>query len=719
MSEFTGETLYGLLPTIYRTRDAARGWPLRALLGLIETQVTAIEADIAKLYDNWFIETCDEWVVPYIGDLLDVRQLRTAARDAQQTALFTPRGYVANTLGYRRRKGTYALLEKLAQDVAGWPCVAVEFFQWLATTQHVNHVRPTNLRTVDVRDPGPLELIDGPFDTASHTLEVRGADRGGKYNVPSIGLFLWRLSPLALEGVSATKDAGGPGRFRLNPLGADLPLFNHGRSTASFTALNREPDVPGPLRRLAFHADLEVVRQGLADTGKPPPSSYLGDDPAVVIRIASETASIPPAQIAICDLTEWKAPPAQRTYTRADGTTIDLPIRVALDPETGRIAFPVGTDPAAVRASLSYGFSGPIGGGTFRRTLTELGNRALYIVSGGGGALGVQLARWAADRPTAALVEIQDSLTYDVPAALAVPAGLALELRAAADHRPLIAAADPSKSWTITLPAGTTLRLDGIVLTGGLDIAGSGDATLQIADATLVPGRAQTPGVAPALPGSPSLTATEIQGTLHLDIRRSILGAIRLPVEDPASNVVSGSVIAVADSIIDGTGGAGPALVAGTATIDRCTVFGRSELTVLTRASDALFTGTVTVGHTQDGCCRFSFLPDGSKVPRAYRCQPTLALKDTLAIADPVDRQAAQRAILDRVEPSFTSERHGDPGYAQLAIGCAPEITAGAEDESEMGAFQFLHQPQRQANLRAAVDEYLRFGLEAGLFLVT
>lgn len=710
MSEFTGETLYGLLPTIYRTRDAARGWPLRALLGLVETQVIAIEADIARLYDNWFIETCDEWVVPYIGDLLDVRQLRAAATDAQQTALFTQRGYVANTLGYRRRKGTTALLAKLAQDVTGWPCVAVEFFQRLATAQHVNHVRPTNRRTVDVRDPDPLELVDGPFDTAAHTLAVRGVNRGGKYNVPSIGLFLWRLSPLALEDVSAVKDAGGPGRFRLDPLGADLRLFNHGRSTASFTAQDREPEVPGPLRRLAFHADLEAVRQGLAETGKVPPSSYLGDDPAVVIRIASEPAPIPPAQIAICDLTEWKAPPAQRTYTRTDGTTVALPIRVALDPETGRIAFPAGTDPAAVRGSLSYGFSGPIGGGTFRRTLTDLGNRARYPVSGGGAALGVQLARWAADRPTAALVEIQDSLTYDVPAALAVPAGLALELRAAAEQRPLIAAADPTKPWAITLPAGTTLLLDGIALTGGLAVAGSGDATLKIADTTLVPGQP---------PGRPSLTATESQGTLRVDLQRSIVGAIRLPVEDPASTIVSESVLVVADAIIDGAGVLGPALVAGTATIDRCTVFGRSELTVLTRASDALFTGTVSVGHTQEGCCRFSFLPDGSKVPRAYRCQPSLALKDALAIADPVERQAAQRAILDRVQPSFTSERHGDPGYAQLAIGCPPEITAGAEDESEMGAFQFLHQPQRQANLRAAVDEYLRFGLDAGLFLVT
>jgi hypothetical protein len=31
-----------------------------------------------------------------------------------------------------------------------------------------------------------------------------------------------------------------------------------------------------------------------------------------------------------------------------------------------------------------------------------------------------------------------------------------------------------------------------------------------------------------------------------------------------------------------------------------------------------------------------------------------------------------------------------------------------------MGAFHFLQQPQRKANLLSALDEYLRFGLEAG-----
>jgi len=33
-----------------------------------------------------------------------------------------------------------------------------------------------------------------------------------------------------------------------------------------------------------------------------------------------------------------------------------------------------------------------------------------------------------------------------------------------------------------------------------------------------------------------------------------------------------------------------------------------------------------------------------------------------------------------------------------------------------MGAFHNLYQPRREENLRAALNEYLRFGLEAGIF---
>ena len=40
----------------------------------------------------------------------------------------------------------------------------------------------------------------------------------------------------------------------------------------------------------------------------------------------------------------------------------------------------------------------------------------------------------------------------------------------------------------------------------------------------------------------------------------------------------------------------------------------------------------------------------------------------------------------------------------------------GAENELEMGAFFHLYQPLREFNLRTRVNEYLRFGLEAGIY---
>ena len=72
-----------------------------------------------------------------------------------------------------------------------------------------------------------------------------------------------------------------------------------------------------------------------------------------------------------------------------------------------------------------------------------------------------------------------------------------------------------------------------------------------------------------------------------------------------------------------------------------------------------------------------------------------------------------------RVIPVFTSIHYGDPGYAQLHLRCPVEIRTGAEDGSEMGVFCHLKQPQRETNLRIRLEEYLPFGLDAGVIYVT
>ena len=68
------------------------------------------------------------------------------------------------------------------------------------------------------------------------------------------------------------------------------------------------------------------------------------------------------------------------------------------------------------------------------------------------------------------------------------------------------------------------------------------------------------------------------------------------------------------------------------------------------------------------------------------------------------------------MRPQFSSLRYGRPDYCQLSQLCAAEIRQGADDEAEMGAFHDLYQPQRESNLRVRLEEYLRFGLEAGVF---
>ena len=138
---FDADRLYSLLPAIYRIRDYEQGEPLKAFLTVLAEQAEVVEEDLAQLYDDQFIETCAEWVVPYIGDLIGYRRLHGVT-----ATVSSPRAEVANTIAYRRRKGTVSVVEQLALDVTGWKARAVEFFQLLGTTQYgLNHLRPDHV----------------------------------------------------------------------------------------------------------------------------------------------------------------------------------------------------------------------------------------------------------------------------------------------------------------------------------------------------------------------------------------------------------------------------------------------------------------------------------------------------------------------------------------------------------------------------------------------
>jgi hypothetical protein len=148
-----------------------------------------------------------------------------------------------------------------------------------------------------------------------------------------------------------------------------------------------------------------------------------------------------------------------------------------------------------------------------------------------------------------------------------------------------------------------------------------------------------------------------------------------------------------------------PGKPAGLWRIENCTIIGRIAARGLELASNTIFHGeSVAVERRQEGCVRFCWLPNGAVVPRQHKCVPRVE-QDDKGKDIPVD-----------FRPQFLSLRYGDAAYCQLSRSCADAIRRGADDESEMGVYHELLEPRREAHLRARLRDYLRFGLEAGIY---
>ncbi len=203
----------------------------------------------------------------------------------------------------------------------------------MGTTQYLNHTRLQNLRTPDIRNALPLERIDGPFDSAAHSVEVRPLS-AGRYNLPNIGLYLWRLQAYALQRIAAAPAVGAAGRYYFDALRygpadnatvAQGQLYNRPQTEANITQLAQPVSVPEPLSRRVLHAELTALRQALAD-GQTLTRSYF-DPEQPVLRIWRDGVEVPAEWLVVCDLAllskassadpdDWQRPPAQLTVTR-------------------------------------------------------------------------------------------------------------------------------------------------------------------------------------------------------------------------------------------------------------------------------------------------------------------------------------------------------------------------------------------------------------------
>jgi hypothetical protein len=709
------ERFHQLLPAFYRQRDVEQGEPLRALLAVLEREYERVRANVETTFDNWFIETCERTLVPYIGALV-------GGEDGS-------RAFVANTIAYRRRRGTALMLEQLAQDITGYRVRAVEYFQRVHTTAHVQHVRDAAglalSGTVDVRDAARLERFDGPFDRQAHVVEVRrAASERGRHNLPNLGLHLWRIASFEITRSQAAAIPDSPNYFRFDPWGHDAPLYNLPRTETEIASLAEEVNLPLPLRRRELASDLERAVP-----------LYLGDDPVFGVRLAIDGVVGPPLEPIIGNLAG--EPGSLSVGCPASG-------KVVVDPELGRLL--LHEDDLAVEGEVevlvdhAFGAAGPLGAGPWDRSdelVRQLGdatitwrhhvsrNAALidelgavpsladaisawndHVESAGPGAVGMITLLGGRTHPTEPEIEPESRIWTAPSQAIKLPDGARLYLVAAgvdvsADESPdrTIArntraivvgdlAVEGSGDPATTRPGG--LWLDGIGLVGKLEVLAGRLEVLDLAYCTI------------AAPGGITIASAvgETNAELELTLHRTIVGTIS------ASTTIN-SITAVDSLIGDGTSAidlGGAAL-----TLLRSTALG-TTLCRTAEASDSIFTGPLTAEQHQQGCLRFCYVAPGGQIPRPFRCQPRLALE---GVADPL----VQTAIRRRIQPHHVASSFGTPGFGLLDPEAAIELRTGAEDGSELGVFHHLQQWRREARLRDALQRYLRFGLEAGLFI--
>ena len=700
-----GDRLYKLLPAFYRERDLISGEPLRVLLGVIEEQVDIVQQDIEQLYDNWFIETCDDWVVPYIGDLIGYRVLDDgndpeaagAPGAAQRESILVPRRDVANTIRYRRRKGTVGLLDDLALSIGGWPCRVVEFDRLLAGTQSIRHLRLAQGRTAEVRSALAMGRVGSAFDSTAHGHDVRrpqSLHTRGRYNLPGIGVFIWRLLSLPVTRMQANRiDRSERAAYTFSVLGNDCPLFIKPAPASAAAESAREFELPMPLTRAV-----------LADAKGCVAERYYGVDRSLALwrREGTESHLIPRDMLVVADLSGWRAQPRRGT--------------VAIDPELGRIGFALGEAPdGGLLVSYHRGFSAMMGGGEYPRKIAQRTAGSVdYSVGPQGdfGTLDEALLQWQKDRPTRAVIELSANDVYPDPKPIVLRENQRLEIRAGSSAQPLIDLRERNRDarefFNIRGAPGSRLLLVGLLVAGrALQLKGH-LAELAVRHCTFVPGW-EANAAATESDATPSMRLDNVQ--TRIVIEHSILGPISVmntvPELEPLELVIS-------DSIVDAGSSERRALDAPERqparvrlTVQRSTLIGRVNVSDLEQAEDSLFLGVLDVTRRQAGCVRHCYVDPASRTPRRYACQPDLAL----AGADAAEKSA----VSARVRPIFNSLRFGTPAYAQLADTCAVEITHGAQDESEMGAFHDLYQPQRLGNLKARLDEYVPAGADVGI----
>jgi hypothetical protein len=526
MSE-TKVSLYDRLPEIYKIRDEEQQPPgqLKQYLALVEIAFGAIHDNIDDLYHDLFIETCDDWVIPYIGDLLGTSHLKGDA--------WTLRADVADTIALRRRKGTLGAIEQLTYDLTRWGVHCVELLENLVWNHHLNHQRPdrggnppyatatrhTVIRggTVTLRDPAMLSLLNSPFDPFAHVVDLKPPAGGDlRYNLPNLAIFLWRLTAYRIDVAQPVIKTIDPTkfpdadplvvRFDVHPLGQPLQLFNINRQNPNLrppmVSLIDETPSPIPAARLTSSSNAGAPDKYVTvETYDPTPTNPAAN--AIDIGETGLQLHLPEPPFAG---TDWSFRGANLC---AWETGLNPPLHdreIAIDPTIGRIAIRVKNNDEVTALvdrlllTYTYGAVGPVGAHPISRSLApkvwqsrpgeapeDVEFRVVKFRQEAPNGL-QQVLQDIGTLTTPLVIEIQDSMTHILDISghpkeggkAYIPLNRSLIIRAASGHRPVIKLVQPlrfrpkkvkgddtEQDDLNALMSLLTVRLEGLYLTRG------------------------------------------------------------------------------------------------------------------------------------------------------------------------------------------------------------------------------------------------------------
>ncbi len=530
---YYAERLWQLLPAVYRTADTdsldARG-PLRELMNRIGAQVAVVRRSIDRLWADQSIETCDNWVIPYLGDLLGTNLIDNLDPAAQRLD-------VANTIHYRRRKGTVELLEELAGDITGWTPRVVEGFRRLARTRHgldpavgaaafpsASPAEVTQLLQTeglaglltgglaggfaDLRSSHGASLANTAFDESFHAADLRaGQGALGHFGIPKLLVFLWRLTSFPVTATPVVV-ANCTDQYVFDPTGREIPLFLPPPAVPDYFSETWTPaqewQVPGPLTT--------SLDQAIRGTGTPPSQPYPDADVPYSLG-GAQLASI------------W--------------------------PEIGRFATN-GPPPEPFTVSYQYGFPSLVGAGPYDRDLLgdpppQAGDEDT-TVTGGGDGLGSALTGIGAT----GTITVNDSLTYTVLASVGTTEPVASVLvRAGQSVRPVLRPAAAAGPWVFTGGGGGQLVLDGLTVTGcDIVLRGSFD-TVRLTACTIDPGTAAD-GSPPLATAADGVTLAPCRIFIEAEIEQLLVDHCILgPIRTRFGGSVAGT-LTITDSIVQG-----------------------------------------------------------------------------------------------------------------------------------------------------------------------